>query len=109
MSVVTRRTRMPMTVSGVMRRMPVTVADTGDFTKSMGLWQLVALSLGGLVGAGVFSLAGVVAHDVAGPGVLVSFLIAIIASGAAGLCYATSTSPRRSPVRSIRSEWEYWV
>ncbi|WP_407939524.1 amino acid permease [Nocardia terrae] len=71
-----------------MRRMPVTVGDTGDFTKSMGLWQLVALSLGGLVGAGVFSLAGVVAHDVAGPAVLVSFLIAVVGSGAAALCYA---------------------
>lgn len=88
MSVVTKRPRPPMTRSGVMRRMPVTVEDTGDFKKSMGLWQLVALSLGGLVGAGVFSLAGVVANEVAGPAVLVSFLIAIIASGAAGLCYA---------------------
>ncbi|MFC6066848.1 amino acid permease [Streptomyces ochraceiscleroticus] len=54
----------------------------------MGLWQLVALSLGGLVGAGVFSLAGVVAHEDAGPGVMLSFLIAIIASSAAALCYA---------------------
>ncbi|WP_228539801.1 amino acid permease [Nocardia sp. XZ_19_385] len=71
-----------------MRRMPVTTEDTGDFKKSMGLWQLVALSLGGLVGAGVFSLAGVVANEVSGPAVLISFLIAIIASGAAGLCYA---------------------
>ncbi|WP_228001926.1 amino acid permease [Nocardia australiensis] len=68
--------------------MPVTVPETGDFKKSMGLWQLVALSLGGLVGAGVFSLAGVVANEVSGPAVLVSFAIAIIASGAAGLCYA---------------------
>ncbi|WP_339402181.1 amino acid permease [Nocardia sp. XZ_19_385] len=68
--------------------MPVTTEDTGDFKKSMGLWQLVALSLGGLVGAGVFSLAGVVANEVSGPAVLISFLIAIIASGAAGLCYA---------------------
>lgn len=72
----------------ILRRMPVTDSDTGDFAKSMGLWQLVALSLGGLVGAGVFSLAGVVAKEVAGPGVLLSFGIAIVASGAAGLCYA---------------------
>ncbi|KIA63896.1 amino acid permease [Nocardia vulneris] len=72
----------------MLRRMPVTDSDTGDFAKSMGLWQLVALSLGGLVGAGVFSLAGVVAKEVAGPGVLLSFGIAIVASGAAGLCYA---------------------
>ncbi|MEW2359385.1 amino acid permease [Spirillospora sp. NPDC029432] len=60
----------------------------GGLRRTMGLWQLVALSLGGLVGAGVFSLAGVVAHDDAGPGVMISFLIAIIASSAAALCYA---------------------
>ncbi|WP_067721184.1 amino acid permease [Nocardia yamanashiensis] len=88
MSVVTRRPRPPITLRGVLRRMPVTDSETGDFTKSMGLWQLVALSLGGLVGAGVFSLAGVVANEVAGPAVLISFAIAVIASGAAGLCYA---------------------
>ncbi len=84
----TRAPRPRPTRSTLLRRMPVTVVDTGDFTKSMGLWQLVALSLGGLVGAGVFSLAGVVAHDIAGPAVLVSFALAIVASGAAGLCYA---------------------
>ncbi|MCM6774600.1 amino acid permease [Nocardia sp. CDC159] len=84
----TRPPRPRLTRRTLLRRMPVTVVDTGDFTKSMGLWQLVALSLGGLVGAGVFSLAGVVAHDIAGPAVLVSFAIAIVASGAAGLCYA---------------------
>ncbi|QIS03170.1 amino acid permease [Nocardia brasiliensis] len=84
----TRPTHPPISRATILRRMPVTVSDTGDFTKSMGLWQLVALSLGGLVGAGVFSLAGVVANEVAGPGVLLSFAIAIVASGAAGLCYA---------------------
>ncbi|NDU79719.1 amino acid permease, partial [Actinomadura sp. DSM 109109] len=50
----------------------------GGLRRTMGLWQLVALSLGGLVGAGVFSLAGV----------MISFLIAIVASAAAALCYA---------------------
>lgn len=62
--------------------------ESASFQRSMGLWQLVALSLGGLVGAGVFSLAGVVAHEYSGPGVLLSFLIAIIASGSAAVCYA---------------------
>ncbi|WP_043670809.1 amino acid permease [Nocardia vulneris] len=86
--VTTRPQRPPLSRATILRRMPVTDSDTGDFAKSMGLWQLVALSLGGLVGAGVFSLAGVVAKEVAGPGVLLSFGIAIVASGAAGLCYA---------------------
>ncbi|GAA2804357.1 amino acid permease [Saccharopolyspora taberi] len=76
--------------SGIFRLKPIgsDEPETGGFQRSMGLWQLVALSLGGLVGAGVFSLAGVVANEDAGPGVLISFLIAIVASAAAALCYA---------------------
>ncbi len=77
--------------AGVFRLKPVdsSAEETrGGLRRTMGLWQLVALSLGGLVGAGVFSLVGVVAHQDAGPGVMISFLIAIIASGAAALCYA---------------------
>ncbi|WP_329460930.1 amino acid permease [Streptomyces sp. NBC_01431] len=76
---------------GIFRLKPVDTGEeetSGGLKRTMGLWQLVALSLGGLVGAGVFSLAGVVAHQDAGPGVMVSFLVAIIASGAAALCYA---------------------
>ncbi|MEU6572681.1 amino acid permease [Streptomyces sp. NPDC046805] len=77
--------------TGVFRLKPVDSSEeetSGGLRRTMGLWQLVALSLGGLVGAGVFSLAGVVAHQDAGPGVMISFLIAIIASAAAALCYA---------------------
>ncbi|QIS08703.1 amino acid permease [Nocardia arthritidis] len=88
MTAVTKTQRPPINWRNTLRRMPVTVAESADFKKSMGLWQLVALSLGGLVGAGVFSLAGVVANEIAGPAVLISFAIAIVASGAAGLCYA---------------------
>ncbi|MBD2900646.1 putative amino acid permease YhdG [Actinomadura sp. RB99] len=79
------------TRAGIFRLKPVDSSEeetAGGLRRTMGLWQLVALSLGGLVGAGVFSLAGVVAHDDAGPGVMISFLIAIIASSAAALCYA---------------------
>ncbi|GAA4145723.1 amino acid permease [Actinomadura keratinilytica] len=81
----------PFSRAGMFRLKPVDTSEeetAGGLRRTMGLWQLVALSLGGLVGAGVFSLAGVVAHDDAGPGVMISFLIAIVASGAAALCYA---------------------
>lgn len=56
--------------------------------RSLGLWQLTAIGVGGIIGAGIFTLAGVVAHDTTGPAVLVSFLIAGVASAAAALCYA---------------------
>ncbi|MBT1001241.1 amino acid permease [Paenarthrobacter sp. DKR-5] len=61
--------------------------------KSLGLWQLTAIGVGGIIGVGIFSLAGLVAHgDSANPGVgpavLISFLIAGLASAAAALSYA---------------------
>ncbi|MFC5741825.1 amino acid permease [Dyella tabacisoli] len=54
----------------------------------LGLWQLTAIGLGGIIGVGIFVLTGTVAATQAGPAVLLSFLIAGIASAAAGLCYA---------------------
>lgn len=56
--------------------------------RSLGLWQLTAIGVGGIIGAGIFALAGSVAHSVTGPAVLISFLIAGVASACAALCYA---------------------
>lgn len=41
-----------------------------------------------MVGAGIYVLTGTVARDTAGPGVVLSFLLAGIASLLAALCYA---------------------
>jgi basic amino acid/polyamine antiporter, APA family len=60
----------------------------GSFRRVLGLWQLTAIGLGGIIGAGIFVLTGVVAATQAGPGVALSFVIAGIASAAAALCYA---------------------
>ncbi len=81
----------------VMRRKPIDDIEeeskhSGLF-KSLGLWQLTAIGVGGIIGVGIFSLAGLVAHGDAsnpgvGPAVLISFLVAGLASGAAALSYA---------------------
>ncbi|QNK03126.1 amino acid permease [Dyella telluris] len=60
----------------------------GDFRRVLGLWQLTAIGIGGIIGVGVFVLAGQQAAINAGPAVAISFLIAGIASAAAALCYA---------------------
>ncbi|MEU1887167.1 amino acid permease [Micromonospora sp. WMMD987] len=76
---------------GIFRRKPVEeIADesTGGLSRSLGLWQLTAIGVGGIIGAGIFALAGAVANQTAGPAVLVSFLIAGLASAAAALSYA---------------------
>jgi basic amino acid/polyamine antiporter, APA family len=77
--------------SGIFRRKPVEeIADESEtgLTRTLGLWQLTAIGVGGIIGAGIFALAGAVANETAGPAVLISFLIAGIASAAAALSYA---------------------
>ncbi|GAA4015487.1 amino acid permease [Streptomyces marokkonensis] len=79
---------------GVLRRKPIEhIEDTeggegAGLVRSLGLWQLTAIGVGGIIGAGIFTLAGTVANGTAGPAVLVSFLIAGVASAAAALSYA---------------------
>ncbi|MEV5516535.1 amino acid permease [Streptomyces flaveolus] len=79
---------------GVLRRKPIehiedTEAGQGPgLERSLGLWQLTAIGVGGIIGAGIFTLAGTVANGTAGPAVLISFLIAGVASAAAALSYA---------------------
>ncbi|GAA4849372.1 hypothetical protein GCM10023221_30920 [Luteimicrobium xylanilyticum] len=74
----------------VWRRKPIE-GDEGagsGLVRSLGLWQLTAIGLGAIIGAGIFTLAGAVAHTDAGPGVTISFLVAGIASACAALSYA---------------------
>ncbi|GAA4606973.1 APA family basic amino acid/polyamine antiporter [Actinoplanes octamycinicus] len=77
--------------SEIFRRKPVEdITDDRDtgLARTLGLWQLTAIGVGGIIGAGIFALAGAVAHETAGPAVLLSFLIAGVASAAAALSYA---------------------
>jgi basic amino acid/polyamine antiporter, APA family len=59
-----------------------------DFKRVLGLWQLTAIGIGGIIGVGIFVLAGQQAASNAGPAVALSFIIAGIGSAAAALCYA---------------------
>ena len=81
----------------VLRRKPIDEVDeekTGNkLFKSLGLWQLTAIGVGGIIGIGIFTLAGLVANggpdaSPVGPAVLISFLVAGLASAAAALSYA---------------------
>ncbi|WKU48001.1 amino acid permease [Streptomyces sp. VNUA116] len=84
------------TGQGILRRKPIETIEEAEeaeahgehLTRALGLWQLTAIGVGGIIGAGIFSLAGTIANGVAGPAVLVSFLIAGVASAAAAFSYA---------------------
>jgi basic amino acid/polyamine antiporter, APA family len=62
--------------------------ESKHFRRVLGLWQLTAIGLGGIIGVGIFVLTGVVAATQTGPAVIIAFILAGIASAAAALCYA---------------------
>ncbi len=56
--------------------------------KTLGPSQLVALGIGAIIGAGLFSLTGIAAANNAGPAVVLSFVLASVGCAFAGLCYS---------------------
>jgi basic amino acid/polyamine antiporter, APA family len=63
-----------------------------ELKRTLGPWQLVALGIGAIIGAGLFSLTGIAAAEHAGPAVTISFVIAAVGCAFAGLCYAEFAS-----------------
>ncbi len=72
------------------------IADTDEpefrLKKSLSAVDLTVFGVGVVIGAGIFTLTGRAAHDVAGPAVVISFIIAAIACGLAAMCYAEFAS-----------------
>lgn len=64
----------------------------GGLKKTLSAGALIALGVGAIVGAGLFSITGIAAANFAGPGILISFVIAAIGCAFAGLCYAEFAS-----------------
>ncbi|HVL62154.1 MAG TPA: amino acid permease, partial [Microbacterium sp.] len=83
---------------GVLRTKSVeqSIADTDEpefrLKKSLTALDLTVFGIGVVIGAGIFTLTGRAAHEVAGPAIVLSFVVAAIACTLAALCYAEFAS-----------------
>jgi APA family basic amino acid/polyamine antiporter len=87
----------PMSRHDVRKPLDVLLAEAhdegaGTLVRRLGAGSLVALGIGAIIGAGLFSLTGVVAAEHAGPAVTLSFIISALGCAFAGLCYAEFAS-----------------
>ncbi len=81
----------------LMRRKPIDtlVAQSGggnELKRTLGPLGVISLGIGCIIGAGLFSLTGIAAAENAGPAVTLSYVIAAIGCGFAGLCYSELAS-----------------
>lgn len=69
-------------------------AEAGEHSlkRALGAVNLVSLGIGAIIGAGIFVLTGAAAAQYAGPAVALSFILAGVGCGFAGLCYAEFAS-----------------
>ena len=65
------------------------IQDAGEshMRRALGPWNLIALGIGAVIGAGIFVITGTAAAQYAGPGIMLSFVLGAIACGFVGLCY----------------------
>lgn len=83
---------------GLFTRKPLSRLFTEAADKETGLKKtltaptLVALGIGAIIGAGLFSITGSAAANNAGPAITISFVVAALGCAFAGLCYAEFAS-----------------
>ena len=67
---------------------------SGDRTlkRTLGGWSLIALGIGGIIGAGLFVRTAAAIAERSGPAVTIAFLVAAVGCAFAGLCYAEFAS-----------------
>src|SRR5919204_4007049 len=67
-------------------------AERSALRRALGPFDLTTLGIGSIIGTGIFVLTGIAASRHAGPALVISMVIAAVACGFAGLCYAEFAS-----------------
>src|SRR5262245_32895284 len=79
-------------MSGLLAKKPLRAAasegESQHLKRVLGPWALTAMGIGGIIGTGIFVATGEVAKNVAGPALMVSYVVAGITCLFAALCYA---------------------
>lgn len=79
-------------MSGLFVKKPLTstISDGhgSSLKRVLGPWQLTAMGIGGVIGAGIFVATGEAAKNVAGPALMLSYVLAGFVCLLAALCYA---------------------
>ena len=66
----------------------MTEAKGDNLRRVLGPWSLIAMGIGAVIGAGIFVATGEAAKNVAGPALMVSYMLAGFVCLLAALCYA---------------------
>jgi basic amino acid/polyamine antiporter, APA family len=83
--------------------------------KTLGAAQLVALGIGAIIGAGLFSLTGLAAAQNSGPAVVLSMVCAAVGCAFAGLCYSEfacmipASGSAYTYAYATLGEWIAWI
>ncbi|MEF3192303.1 MAG: amino acid permease [Campylobacterales bacterium] len=64
----------------------------GQFVRQLGLMDVTFIGVGAVIGAGIFVITGQAAATMAGPGIVISFLLGALALGITALIYAEMSS-----------------
>jgi len=78
------------------RKKPIALFEAdmkkSELNRVLTKWGLTSLGIGAIIGGGIFTLTGIAAHNHAGPGLAIAFVIAGIGCLFASLCYAEFAS-----------------
>lgn len=77
-----------LTTLGRKKAVDPSTIHTTQLSRCLSKFDLTSLGVATTLGAGIYILSGTLARGVAGPGIVISFFIAGLASLLAGLCYA---------------------